>query len=72
MIFAIGIGGAMVRFVDHQKVGARQLHCLGMNGAPVQRLNRRNLHVFERASGKAGLDDAVHDAEIVQLLARLG
>ena len=55
----------MVGFVDHQKIRGRQIHCLCMDGTPVQCLNRRHLHVFERASGKAGLDDAVHDAEIV-------
>ena len=58
-------------FVDHQQVGARQLHCLGMNGAAVQCLNRCNLHVLERASGNACLDNAMHDVEIAQLLTRL-
>ena len=58
-------------FVDHQQVGARQLHCLGVNGAAVQRLNRCNLHVLERTGGNACLNNAVHDAEIAQLLTRL-
>jgi hypothetical protein len=55
----------MVRLVDHEEIRGRQMHRLRTNRAPVQRLNRRDLHVFEWASGKARLDDAVHDAEIV-------
>ena len=62
---------AVMRLIDHQQIGRRQLHGLGADGAPMQRLNRGDLHMLQRPRRGAGHDDAVRDRDVAQLLAGL-
>ena len=61
----------MVRLVDHQQMGRRQLHGLGADGAPVEGLNGCELHILKRPRFGAGHDDAVRDCDVIQLPAGL-
>ena len=69
---AIGFGRAVVRLIDHQQIGRRQVHDLGADRAPVQCLNRGDLHILQRPRRGAGHDDAVRNRDVAQLLAGLG
>ena len=57
--FLIGPGRRVVAFVDDHQIRRRQMHGIALDGAPVQRLDRGDLHALERTRRKPGLDDAV-------------
>ena len=58
--------------IDHQQIDGRQVHALGVNGAPVQRLNRCDLHQLKRAPLKSGLNDSVANPGRMQFAAGVG
>ena len=61
----------MVRLVDHQQIGRRQIHAAVVPAAHPQGLDRGHLHQFERARLDAGHDDAGIDAVRAQLVGGL-
>ena len=68
----IGLCRAVVAFIDHQQMCERQIHLVGSDCARMKRLDRRHLYRLEWPWRESGLDDAVRDSEVMQLLARLG
>ena len=46
-------------FVDDDQIGRRQIHRVALDGAPMQSLDRCDLHALERTRRNSGLDDAV-------------
>ena len=71
MIILIGPGGRVMAFIDDDEIGRRQIHGLALDGAPMQRLDRCDLHALKRTRRNPGLDDAVADAVRAQLVAGL-
>src|SRR4029077_18419413 len=62
----------MMRLIDHQQIGGRQVHDLGTDRATVQCLNGCDLNIIQWAVLSAGHDDAVRDANVAQFLTGLG
>ena len=58
---AIGLAGQWCASSIHQQIGGRQVHASRLDGAPMQGLDRCDLHAFERSRREAGLDDAVRN-----------